>query len=226
MNLRARRLEFVLLYFGTPLALRYVPDLARRFLGAAPRAWVIPALLLVTLGVVLSEAARGRLRAAELFSCRAPAREWALVLGRFAVLVALLWALLRALHPDWLWAFPRRAPAFWLLVMVAYPLVSVSAQGVLYRWYFERRYAAAFPGRWSLLAGAAAFSFAHILFRNPWALLFTFAGGLLFLPTYRRTGSMLLANVEHALYGDFLFTVGWGAFFYEGSQAMAAAVAG
>ena len=65
-----------------------------------------------------------------------------------------------------------------------------------------------------------------MLFRNPWALLFTFAGGLLFLPTYRRTGSMLLANAEHALYGDFLFTVGWGRFFYEGTQAMAAAVAG
>ena len=37
---------------------------------------------------------------------------------------------------------------------------------------------------------------------------------------------MLLANAEHALYGDFLFTVGWGSYFYEGTQAMAAAVAG
>ena len=189
-----RIVEFALLYFGTPLALLYAPALARRWLGVELGMWVIPALVLIATAVVMAEAAHGRLRPAELFSCRAPAREWALVLGRFAVCAALLWAL--------------------------------SAQGVLYRWYFERRYAAAFPGRWSLLAGAVAFAFAHVIFRNPWALLFTFAGGLLFLPTYRRTGSMLLANAEHALYGDFLFTVGWGSYFYEGTQAMAAAVAG
>lgn len=226
MNRAARLAEFALLYFGTPLALLYVPMLARRWFGVELGMWVIPALILIATTVVTAEAAHGRLRPRELFSCRAPAREWGLVLGRFAVLAALLWALLRWRHPELLWSFPRQAPGFWLVVMVCYPLLSVAAQGVLYRWYFERRYAAAFPGRWSLLAGAAAFAFAHVLFRNPWALLFTFAGGLLFLPTYRRTGSMLLANAEHALYGDFLFTVGWGRFFYEGTQAMAAAVAG
>ena len=32
-------------------------------------------------------------------------------------------------------------------------------------------------------------------------------------------GSLLFAAVEHALYGAFLFTIGWGAFFYEGTQA-------
>ena len=226
MNRAARLAEFALLYFGTPLALLYVPMLARRWFGVELGMWVIPALVLIATAVVMAEAAHGRLRPAELFSWRAPAREWALVLGRFAVCAALLWALLKWRHPELLWSFPRQAPAFWLVVMVCYPLVSVSAQGVLYRWYFERRYAAAFPGRWSLLAGAVAFAFAHVIFRNPWALLFTFAGGLLFLPTYRRTGSMLLANAEHALYGDFLFTVGWGSYFYEGTQAMAAAVAG
>ena len=43
--------------------------------------------------------------------------------------------------------------------------------------------------------------------------------------TYRRTGSLLFSGIEHALYGDFLFTIGWGSFFYEGTQAAMRAVA-
>ena len=72
--------------------------------------------------------------------------------------------------------------------------------------------------------GAAFFAWAHIVFHNVWACAFTFVGGLFFLSTYRRTGSLLFAAVEHALYGDFLFSIGWGAFFYEGTQAALAAV--
>jgi membrane protease YdiL (CAAX protease family) len=63
--------------------------------------------------------------------------------------------------------------------------------------------------------GAFAFSFAHLPFGNIYALLFTFIGGLMFLSTYRATSSLILAAFEHALFGDFLFTIGWGQFFFH-----------
>ena len=57
-----RLVEFVLLYFGTPLALRYVPEWARRF-GVELGMWVIPVLVLIACAVVMAEAAHGRFRA-------------------------------------------------------------------------------------------------------------------------------------------------------------------
>lgn len=68
----------------------------------------------------------------------------------------------------------------------------------------------------SLVAGALFFAWAHVVFHNVWVCAFTFAGGLFFLSSYRKTGSLLFSCLEHALYGDFIFTVGWGRFFYEG----------
>ena len=228
MRRALRLLEFAVLYFGTPLALLWVPVVAERRFHVRLNAWVIPALLLLTLAVVVAARLRGALRFGELFACRGvPAREWARMLGRFAAGAALLAALLWWHDPAKLWVFPRTHPRFWLVVMACYPVFSVFAQGILYRWLFERRYAPVFPSRAaSLAAGAVAFSFAHVLFRNGWALAFTLVGGVLFLSSYRRTRSVLFSDIEHALYGDFLFTVGWGAYFFEGTQKLAAAVAG
>ncbi|MHB1155946.1 MAG: hypothetical protein ACYC26_03800 [Phycisphaerales bacterium] len=37
----------------------------------------------------------------------------------------------------------------------------------------------------------------------------------MFTRTYQRTGSLLLAGIEHALYGDLLFTIGLGHYLYR-----------
>jgi membrane protease YdiL (CAAX protease family) len=104
--------------------------------------------------------------------------------------------------------------------MLAYPVLSVYPQGVLYRAFFFERYAPLFPGRWMMiLASAAAFAFLHVIFRNPLAPAITFAGGLLFAARYAATGSLATSCLEHALYGCWLFTVGLGQFFYHGTMA-------
>lgn len=65
--------------------------------------------------------------------------------------------------------------------MIAYPVLSVYPQGLLYRAFFFERYAPLFPGRWTMiLASAAAFAFLHVIFRNPLAVEFAFGGGILF----------------------------------------------
>ncbi|MBX9726740.1 MAG: hypothetical protein K2X09_05690, partial [Rickettsiales bacterium] len=55
-------------------------------------------------------------------------RELAHMLKRFALCAAALTALTYMLKPELLFGFVREKPAFWLIVMVAYPLVSVVPQ--------------------------------------------------------------------------------------------------
>ena len=122
------------------------------------------------------------------------------------------------LAPDRLWALPRSHPLLWMLVMVFYPLLSVYPQELIYRAFFFRRYAPLFGDGFALiLASAAAFSYAHLIFGNFLALGLTLAGGLLFAWRYRQTRSLLVTSLEHALYGQLIFTIGLGAFFYHGT---------
>jgi membrane protease YdiL (CAAX protease family) len=103
--------------------------------------------------------------------------------------------------------------------MLLYPLLSVYPQELLYRGFFFHRYAPLFgSGRGMLLASALSFGFVHIIFRNTLAVFLCVSGGLLFALTYNQSGSLLLACLEHALFGNFLFTIGLGQFFYHRSR--------
>jgi membrane protease YdiL (CAAX protease family) len=86
---------------------------------------------------------------------------------------------------------------------------------------FYARYASLFRTESrSWLAGAAVFSLAHLVFANGWALALTFVGGLFMNRMYRRTGSLLASNLEHAVYGQLVFTTGWGRFLYHGTTRL------
>lgn len=222
-----RILESILLYTGLPAILAFLPQWIERRWGVRMNAWVVPTLLIASAIAFAHLRRAGLLARGEATSLRGVSgRDWIRMLARFAACAALLTALLALYRPDWILSFPRRNPRFWLAVCAAYPIVSVLPQGILYRALWEKRYAAGLSRTASLLIGAAFFAWAHVVFRNVWACVFTFIGGLFFLTTYRRTGSLLFSGVEHALYGDFLFTIGWGAFFYEGTQAAVRAAAG
>jgi membrane protease YdiL (CAAX protease family) len=102
--------------------------------------------------------------------------------------------------------------------MVMYPIASVYPQEVIFRAFFLCRYTAIFGDGWTiLLASAATFAYAHILFGNGVAVGLSFLGGLLFAWRYRTTQSLLVSSIEHALYGQLIFTVGLGEFFYHGT---------
>lgn len=209
----ARGAEFLALYVLMPVALHYL--LPPR--GILPVLWVAGLTAGALLRASPPEAPCG-------YRPRARRRELGFILLRFSAVAVLLTVALWFHRPEWLFRFPRRAPDFWLLVMLMYPLVSVFPQGLLYRKLFERRYAGLFSSpRASWLIGSLVFGFAHLPFGNLWAVGFPFFGGLIFLRTYRRTGSLVLSCVEHGLYGDLLFTVGWGVYlFHGGTQALLA----
>lgn len=141
------------------------------------------------------------------------------ILIRFAVIavvtVAGLWILTPATITQ---SLVVTRPRVWLILMVIYPLLSVYPQGLVFRSFIFHRYRAIFATPWSkTVASTLAFCFAHIVFRNWVVLLITLLGGILFAVSHLRTKSLLLSSFEHALYGCFLFTVGIGNYFYDGS---------
>ena len=201
-------IEFLALFAALPLAYRFSP-------------WRIPALPL--LWVVAGYAwwrlmGDPRFDRGQLWNIRALPGRLGPILAIFAVAAFAIWLGVRRFAPQLEWSLVRQDPAFWAVVMVAYPVLSVYPQGVIYRAFFFERYAALFPGRWAMiLASAVAFAFLHIVFRNWLAVALTFAGGLLFAARYAETGSLATSSFEHALYGCFLFTVGLGQYFYHGT---------
>jgi uncharacterized protein len=144
------------------------------------------------------------------------------VLLRSAVLCSLLGVAVWRIAPQLLFSFVKRAPGFWALVMVLYPLVSVYPQELIFRAYFFHRYGTLFGAGWTMIAASAlAFGFVHIALGNYISVALSAVGGFLFALTYQQSGSLLLACVEHAFFGNFIFTIGLGQFFYHGARGAA-----
>lgn len=136
----------------------------------------------------------------------------------FLLLAPLLALGVLLLDPGRLFAFVRQRPLLWALVMLLYPVLSAYPQGLVYRVFVFHRYRGLFPGRGAMiLASAAAFALVHLIFHNALAPPLSFVGGLLFASTYDRTRSSLAATFQHALFGCFVFTIGWGWYFYHGA---------
>ena len=68
-----------------------------------------------------------------------------------------------------------------------------------------------------VISSAIFFSITHILFLNFIAPILSFIGGLLFANTYNKHRSLLLVSIEHGLYGNTLFFIGLGWYFWGGS---------
>ena len=141
------------------------------------------------------------------------------ILIRDAVCLVGLGIAVYFLAPQLLFSLIKSSPKLWALIIILYPLVSVYPQELIYRAFFLHRYQALFGRGWGmLLASALAFGFVHIIFRSWLAVGLCVIGGFLFSFTYQISGSLLLACLDHAIFGNFLFTIGLGQFFYHGSR--------
>ena len=200
--------EFLLLFVGLPLGYRFSPV----EIPPLPLLWVVAGYALWRL---LRDPGFDRER---LWNSGTLPRRLPSILGIFvAWALGMLWGV-RQFAPDLEWSLVRPHPLFWAVVMVAYPVLSVYPQGVLYRAFFFERYQALFPAKWAMvLASAAAFAFLHVIFRNWLAVGLTCAGGLLFALRYAQTRSLATSSFEHALFGCWLFTVGLGQYFFHGT---------
>lgn len=127
--------------------------------------------------------------------------------------------------PQFFLLFPERAPELWRKVMILYPAISVSTQEVLYRVFYFHRYAPLFGDRpaIAIVFNALLFAFMHatlFAYRSVpfhWeAVAISFAGGVIFAYRFYSMRSFWAVALEHGLYGDLIFTIGLGIFFFTG----------
>ena len=202
-------LEFLVVFLVLPLLIFYrvLPN------------WPIPFLLAVALAAFLILWRDPSFDSSRLWSTRGIRSRLPGLLFRDAVLLVLLGLGVLMFAPNLLFSLLKRSPGLWALIMLLYPLISVYPQELLYRTFFFHRYRPLFGTSWPMLvASACAFGLVHVIFGNWLALALCAVGGLLFALTYQRSESLLLTCVDHALFGNFIFTIGLGRFFYNGSH--------
>lgn len=136
------------------------------------------------------------------------------ILPRFALFAAILAALAYVRDPSSFLSIPLERPGFWLGIVAAYAVLSVIPQGIIFRTFIFFRYRKVFRDLDMVIASAVAFSFMHVIYGNPQAVVLTLVGGFFFADTYRKTESLPLSCLEHALYGSLLFTLGFGHYFF------------
>ena len=106
---------------------------------------------------------------------------------------------------------PINKPKLYVAILFIYTFLSVWPQEIIYRTFFFERYEAFFDNKTLFIfINALVFSLAHLFFRNTLVLVLTFIGGIIFGFTYLKFRSTTAVSIEHAVYGNWLFTVGMG----------------
>lgn len=120
--------------------------------------------------------------------------------------------------PDKMFRLMLERPEFIPMLLVMYPIISALPQEFIFCSFFFERYKVFFgKGLIMVAASAVIFAYAHILYINPVAPTLSLFGGIIFALTYLKTKSLALVTIEHGLYGNYLFLVGLGWYFYGGN---------
>lgn len=201
--------ELLVLFIALPGALAW----ARHAEIAIP---IVPVVIVVALALLVPLLRDPTISLRAVLRRPATRPERNRMLGCCAVGLGLLTVTTWAFWPERLFDLPRREPVRWAVIMLAYPLLSVLPQELLFRVYFFHRYARLFSTeRLRIVGSAVVFGWVHIAYGHWFSVALSTLGGLLFGITYARTGSLRLVWLEHALYGCWIFSVGLGQFFYS-----------
>lgn len=202
--------EFIAVFVGTPLLLTWLVFEQRLPLFVALQ----PVLIAFIAYLLWDDSFRLKSELAKDFSFG----HLAGILLLFALVAFAVAWLVQTYMPAQYLAFPRQRTRTWQFVMIAYPLLSVVTQELVFRTFFFHRYGPLFGRhRWlAILLNGAAFGFAHIIFGNWVAVVGTAALGILLAWRYTATHSFWAVWLEHTLYGWLVFTVGLGGFFFTG----------
>ena len=204
-------IEFILLFVGVPvlMAVFFEEIQARRALFGTVWALALLSVLLLwrTPGWSLWMLFRG-----PVFS------EWRLILI-FTVLSGLTsTAFVFAIDPDLFLSIVLGRPELWIMIMLAYPILSAWPQEIIFRSLYFERYGHLFSSTAMLIiVNGAVFGFGHLFYMNWITISMTAVGGMIMGWAYLRNRSMALAWVLHLIAGNIVFTVGLGRFFYSGN---------
>ena len=209
-RLLLRSLELTVLFVLFPLAL--VP------FGRLVGPYVLPLIVCLGFGASLALVWDNGFKERHLVALGGLRRALPGVLLRLTLGGALLAALVLLWRPTLFLSFAREHPLAFAGVLVVYPLLSAWPQEIVFRAFFFRRYGELLGTKAALIAASGlTFGIAHVFFGNWIAPTLSTAGGLLFAHTYARTKSLTAVALEHALWGNLIFTVGLGRFFFGGA---------
>lgn len=136
---------------------------------------------------------------------------WRRILITFIVVAIVTTVYVWFQDKDALFYVPLHKPGLFVAILLVYTFLSVWPQEIIYRTFFFERYDVVFKNKTLFIfINAIVFSLAHLFFRNTLVSILTFIGGIIFGYTYLKYRSTTAVSIEHALYGNWLFTVGMG----------------
>ena len=142
------------------------------------------------------------------------------IIIRWIILSFILFLITYYFFNDKLFIIQKNNPEILWKIMILYPIFSALPQEFIFCKFFFYRYKSFFKSKITLvIASTLCFAIAHILFLNLIAPILSLIGGFLFANSYRKHKSLLLVSIEHGLYGNTLFFVGLGWYFWGGSLA-------
>ena len=137
--------------------------------------------------------------------------NWKRLIITFIVIALASTLFLYFVHPENLFIVVKKRPMLWIGILLIYTFLSAVPQELIYRSFFFERYHDIFSKPYYLIwANILVFPIAHLFFDNMMVLVVTFIGGMIFTASYYRTKSVFFTSIEHALYGNWLFTIGMG----------------
>jgi membrane protease YdiL (CAAX protease family) len=138
-------------------------------------------------------------------------KYWKYIALIFAGIIISSWIFVANEKPQNLFVVVKKSPALWLGILIFYALLSAYPQEIIYRGFFFKRYESLFNSKWILVGiNLIIFPVAHLMFNNTLVLIVTFIGGIFFALSYLKTKSIMLTSIEHAMYGNWIFTIGMG----------------
>ncbi len=136
---------------------------------------------------------------------------WKRTLITFLLIAILTTSYVFIVAPENFLYVPLKKPGLFVGILLVYTVLSVWPQEIIYRTFFMNRYDGLFRSKkLFIFVNAILFSLAHLFFRNTLVVILTFLGGLIFAYSYLKFKSTTLVCIEHAIYGNWLFTVGMG----------------
>lgn len=119
------------------------------------------------------------------------------------------------LPQDRLFYLPINNTKLWILIMIFYPVWSACTQEVIYRGFYFHRYLPLFKSdKLAIVVNGFLFGLLHVIFRNWIAVIGAAVIGVVWALSYIKHRSLLIVSIEHAIVGNYLFTIGLGYYFY------------
>ncbi|MDB4533796.1 CPBP family intramembrane metalloprotease [Vicingaceae bacterium] len=192
--------ELILLFFAVPIIL---------FLDVIPLLKLVSVLSAVVYVIITSR--KNKLITLNSLLSFSIKTHWKRLLLTSVIVLSSSLIFMYLWHPEDMFIVVMRSPSLWIIIIFVYAFLSVIPQELLYRSFFFSRYKDLFKNQnYLFLINIIVFPLAHIFLKNWLVLLVTLIGGIIFTLTYKKSKSLLITSLEHAIYGNWLFTIGMG----------------